>query len=131
MKIGDVIYDVLKNDGDVSALVGLRIYPIHAPQGSDYPLITYKIDNGAVFNGTKDGASTLDFIPIVVGCFASDTYEAATDLAEKVRSALEFYSGTVAGITISNVTMDDYEDDFDTETDEFYNIMDFTMAVKR
>jgi len=130
MNVGKVIYDVLKNDVDVAALVSTRIHPVYAPQESAYPLVTFSIPKGTRFLETKDGASTLDFVPLSVDCF-SETYDECADLAEKVRVALDRYTGTVATITVDNIVIDEFENDFDEDINKYWNTLDFTIAVKR
>jgi len=130
MNLGKVIYSVLSNDSDVGGVAGDRIYPMHAPQGATYPFITYMID-GVIPHETKDGASSLDYVEIVIGCFG-ETYSVTSDLGVKVRAAIDRYSGTVSGVTVQNTTFDDIENDYVKRDNQFehFTILDFTMVVK-
>jgi len=132
MKIGEVIDSVLINDAAVSAIVGTSVFPLFAKQGAAYPLITWRIDGGTETNETKDGASTLDFVPIEVICFGQ-TYKVTADLADKVRTALDRYSGTVNGVEIQNIVFYDIENDYvESRNQEFehFAILDFRMVLK-
>ena len=81
------IYDILSNDGPVTAIT-TSIDPHRIPQGdSPFPAITYsRINNDP--SDTKDGVSTLDVIRIDVDIW-DDSYATGKDLADKVRTALD------------------------------------------
>ena len=67
--IGVAIYDILKNDTDVSALVGTKIYPIQAKENISAPYITYQeISN--IPSPSKGSVSLLDQIRLQISCFA-------------------------------------------------------------
>ena len=82
MEIGKSIYDILSTDGDVSTVVGTRIFPNVAPQTTTFPFIIYDV-TGVQPNDTKDGASTLDTNDVMISCY-SETYSQASDLAHKI-----------------------------------------------
>ena len=87
MQIGRAIYNILANDSDVSALVGTRIFPNVAPQTTTFPFIIYDV-TGVDPNDTKEGPSTLDTNDVMISCY-SETYSQASDLAQKIRIAMD------------------------------------------
>jgi|TARA_R100000479_G_scaffold168945_1_gene110303 hypothetical protein len=112
MQIGKAIYNILANDSDVSSLVGTRIFPNVAPQTTQFPFIIYDI-TGVSPNDTKDGASTLDTNDVMISCY-SETYSQASDLAQKVRIAMDrINQGDYGGETIQSSQFQSYNDIFD------------------
>jgi hypothetical protein len=99
--IGAAIYDILRNDSGVAALVAARIYPEIAPQNVAYPFVLYMVDE---VNPTlvKDGVSSLDVIQVVITCF-SQSYDTTHSIASAVRSALDgLAAGTYQGNSIQS-----------------------------
>jgi hypothetical protein len=114
MDIGIAIFNILSNDTAVSAIVGYndgsqkyRVFPLFEPQKLPVPCITYQdITNKP--NNTKSGPSTLDEYSFQINSVAETTsagtaYSIAQDLAEKVRAALDYKSGTFNGIAIDHI----------------------------
>lgn len=114
MQIGKSIYSILYNGGvgDVFDLVGTRIFPNVAPQTTQFPFIIYDV-TGVSPNDTKDGASTLDTNDVMISCY-SETYSQASDLAQKVRIAMDrINQGDYGGETIQSSQFESYSDIFD------------------
>ena len=92
------VINVLENDTDVFARVGVRIYPMEREQGSALPAIS--VENTDIEpNDTKDGVSTLDEEFTSVTSFAS-TYAECLLLAAECRTALDRYVGTNQRVVI-------------------------------
>ena len=112
MEIGKAIYNILSTNSDVSTLVGTRIFPNVAPQTTTFPFIIYDF-NGVQPNDTKDGASTLDTNDVMISCY-SETYSQASDLAQKIRVAMDrINEGTYGGEQIQSSQFQSYNDIFD------------------
>ena len=92
MLVGKAIYSILSDNAAVDALISDRIYPNVAKQTSAFPFVVYQV-TGDDPTDTKDGVSPLDENAILVMCF-SQTYTQASDLADKVRIALDRVDGT-------------------------------------
>lgn len=86
LSLGIYIKKALNADSDIRALVGSRIYPIAAPEGTSNPFIVYSHPN-VVGNSTKDGRS-YDASSIDVSIVSKD-YDEAVAIAEKVRNSVE------------------------------------------
>jgi len=114
MEVGKAIFKILKDNSDVNALVGTRIYPMVARQGTDFPFIIYDVlsDDPTDY---KEGVSSLDTTSIMVSVY-SETYSQAADLAKKVRTALDRQSGTIDGIKVQSIKYDGYNDFFDLDS---------------
>ena len=112
MQIGKSIYYILVNDRDVSALVGTRIFPNVAPQTTTFPFIIYDV-TGVSPNDTKEGPSTLDTNDVMISCY-SETYDEASDLAQKIRVAMDrINEGVYNDETIQSSQFQSYNDIFD------------------
>ena len=112
MEIGKAIYSILFNDVDVKTLVSTRIFPNVAPQTTTFPFIIYDV-TGIQPNDTKDGASTLDTNDVMISCY-SETYSQASDLAKKIRVAMDrINEGTYGGEQIQSSQFQSYNDIFD------------------
>ena len=129
MTEGKAIYSILSSDSDVSAIVGTRIYPQIAAQGAAFPFVVYVLQDTSP-SDTKSGVSTLDEVryDIVV---ASETYAEASDLTEKIRTALDRYSGTVAGVVIDSIQFIDLDVNNDPGTETYLTSAEYIIRVKR
>ncbi len=114
--IGVAIYDILKNDSAVSALVGTKIYPMQVKEGDSAPYITYQeISN--VPSPTKQTVSLLDQIRVQISSFA-EKHEDCFSLAKKVRTALDKASGIYATSTfVTKIKQLDYDGEIDLGLD--------------
>jgi len=112
MEIGKAIYNILSTNSNVSTLVGTRIFPNVAPQETRFPFIIYDV-TGVQPNDTKDGPSTLDTNDVMISCY-SETYTQASDLAQKIRVAMDrINEGTYGGEQIQSSQFQSYNDIFD------------------
>jgi len=129
MTEGKAIYSILTSDSDVSAIVGTRVYPQIAAQGAAFPFVVYVLQDTSP-SDTKSGVSTLDEVryDIVV---ASETYAEASDLTEKIRTALDRYSGTVAGVVIDSIQFTDLDVNNDPGTETYLTSSEYIIRVKR
>jgi len=129
MNEGKAIYSILTSNSDVSAIVGTRVYPQIAAQGAAFPFVVYVLQDTSP-SDTKSGVSTLDEVryDIVV---ASETYAEASDLTNKIRTALDRYTGTVAGVVIDSIQFIDLDADNDPGTETFVTSSEYIIRVKR
>jgi hypothetical protein len=84
---GKAIYSLLSASQTLTAIVSTRIFPDMATQTAVYPFIVYSID-GTQPTDTKDGASILDVVDLVILVFAN-TYSQAQEVAGIVRTTLD------------------------------------------
>ena len=92
------IYNILLNNSDVNTIVSGKIYELTATQTSTAPFITVS-QVTMTPNGTKSGVSGLDEYTMKISMLC-ETSKQAKDLSEKVRTALDYYSGTSNGVNI-------------------------------
>jgi len=132
MDIGKAIYSILSNESSVSNIVGTRIFPQKVPYGQQMPSITYFVIDTTP-NNTKNGASTYDYVRCQITAFGV-SYSQAQDLATEIRSALDYKTGTEAGVVISKCFFEDSNDIFDDSFGEngiHYVAMDFRFNINR
>ena len=129
MKVGLALYSLLSSNAEVSSVVGTRIFPNVAPQTTTFPFIIYEVD-GDDPNDTKDGVSTVDVNNITVSCY-SKSYSNASDLALKIRTALDRQSGTHGGVSIQSIQYDSYNDIFDDNHEDgvYRKAIDFNVRI--
>jgi hypothetical protein len=99
---------ILSQDSSVAALVFDRIFPNVVPQGEAMPALTFQ-QISFPRDMTADGPSGLANPRIQVNAHAT-TYSGAKTLAVAVREALNGYHGTVNGIVIQLISLQDEGD---------------------
>jgi len=119
MSAEKVIYSILKNDSEVSA-VTTRIFPVILPQGASLPAIVYQQVSDPSF---KDIAGVTNYgnTRMQINIF-SGKYSEAKSLTKKVKSALNNYSGIVDTTDVHQITVEDEIDDFEPTT-QFYRVI--------
>ena len=96
----------------VAMLVGRKVYAVMAPQSATYPFIVYRrtsIDREQTL-GSPMGVPR---VSVEYQVFAG-SYEAAREVADAVRAALDGYGGSVLGCTVSQTSLEAEADDFVT-----------------
>ncbi len=123
------IYAILAADAGVNAIVGTRIYPGKLPQGVTLPAIVYgRITTGP--NHASGNTPGLRSAFIQTTCYDEDdatqsAYEGADVLGKAVKSALSRYSGTIAGIVVQQIFLDDERDTYEFDTNKEGRAIDF------
>lgn len=78
----------LAADIGVQGLVGSRIFPVYAPQGSTFPLIVYsRIDTDREPGLSNDGYNGINFALLQFDCWGT-SYAMAVAVADAVRHAI-------------------------------------------
>ena len=128
MSVEKVIYSKLSGDSDVSGLVSTRIYPVNLPQKPTYPAIVYtRISGERTYS--FDGASGLTSQRFQIDSFAS-TYSGAKDLSNKIRSAINGFRGTVSGIFVQGIFLENDSDIFDDDFNIYRVSCDYFIHYK-
>ena len=95
--IGKVIYNLLSNASAVTDIVGTKIFPEIAPEGTEAPAVIYDIqDISPEYTGS---GHSHDVSIVDIDCFHPD-YTDSVDLMVAVRDALELKHGTFNTVTI-------------------------------
>jgi len=139
MEVGKAVFEILFNDSDVIALVsesGLnpRIFPSRYdfPSNVLLPYITYQVVSDEP-NNTKNGVSTYDYVTVQISIY-DIRYSTLVDLAGKVRTALDYTSGTFRGVVVDKIFFENQNETFDDSAGEqgFYGIaQDYRFNINR
>lgn len=119
MSLSKHIFDRLKNDAAVSALVSTRIYPVRFPKDAAKPLITYQVQDGYRFSTVSEGMIKTFATRVQFNCIAL-TYGEAEEIKDAVAEAFAGYADTLHNEHIQEVNLEvDSDDDF-SEISDFY-----------
>ena len=129
MNEGRAIYTILTEDAGVSAVVGTRVYPQVAAQGAAFPFVVYVLQDNSP-SDTKSGVSTLDEVRYDIVA-AAETYTELSSLTERIRLALDRYSGTVSGIVVDSIQFTELDVDNDPATETFVSSSEYILRIKR
>ena len=110
------MYLKLTGDAELTALVGTRIHAMRAPKSSTLPRVVFNvIDEPRRPHMT--GASGL-----VVPRFQIDVYASSSPGAhavkEAIRNLLDGFSGTLTGVVVKRVFLDNTEDSYEKTHEE-------------
>lgn len=114
IQIGKAVYQILSNDAKVKEMVGNKIYPLIANQGTTYPFIIYK-RTGIEPVTSKDRfiCSEVTSVDVII---ASDRYDESIEVAELVKDALSGKSGIYSGIKVIDINMISADEDYIEDT---------------
>lgn len=124
MTIENAMYTLL-SVGSPSTPAEARVYPVKAPQHPTLPFLIYtKISAPRLYH--LAGQTRLVRARFQVDCWA-ETYAGAVALAEAVRGLLSGFRGTVAGVVIGAVYLDNETDFWGDETEGYRRSLDFLV----
>ena len=130
--ISQAIYSLLTGDTPVSNVVGTKVFPNVATQGTAFPYITYSVVS-KVPTDSKDNGTGFDKYRVQVNCISS-SYTDMEVLAGYVRTALDRKTGTYGSMTILQIVYDDetdVHDDFQEDSKQVYQkAVDFLIITK-
>lgn len=108
-KVGKELRTLLSNSGEVTKLVGSKVFPIVANEGTTFPFIVYRRTN-------YTPASNKDFTSEIVGIeinILSQKYDEAVNIADVVATSLDRKeTNFIEDIKITNISEDYIEDTF-------------------
>lgn len=101
IKIGQCVYYLLSGATAISDKVGTKIYPVVVPEDVKAPIIVYERRGDLDYN--KDSVGL--YRTLVDVTVLTENYKDGVDLADSVRTCLEYYHGTLFGTIIKDVEM--------------------------
>jgi hypothetical protein len=123
MTIDEAFFSLLSNDADVVAKVSNRIYPDKLPQNVEYPAIRIVLTS-ETHNPIAGGVDDLPKAGIDVDVFAASR-ESANVVSELVRISLDGYNGTIDGLIIQAIMMNNRQHFYDDDEDAYQTSNDF------
>ena len=91
--------------------------------------MVYKF-SGLRTSDTKSGVSTLDEETYDLVAIAA-SYTDVTNLSEKIRAALDRYTGTVNAVEVQSVEFTGYDVDYDATNEVYAAATEFTLRIIR
>lgn len=101
--IEDAIYTHLASDADLAALVSTKVYPHSAPQRTLMPYLIYRRLHSEHLEHLGGSAGTCR--ALFEFSAWSTSYATAREIAEKIRLALQGFSGTVGAVEIEGTNL--------------------------
>ena len=109
--IETALYTLLDNDAGLAAIVGDRIYPVEAPEGAARPLLVYSVVS-SVSEPAFGADSALKRSRFTLLAASDDSALDAATTARAALAAVRRYRGTVGGITIQDIFVENDGTDF-------------------
>jgi hypothetical protein len=104
------VFQRLVTTPGVARVVGFQVFAVAVPNGATLPFCVYKRANVSR-EATLSGPLFLPVVSLQIASWAT-YYDAARELADEVRLALDGHTGTAAGVTISDMRLVSETDDF-------------------
>ena len=127
MLTGKIIYGVLSASTAVKAIVGTNFYPIVAPQGVEVPLVTFRTIQ-RLPSPAKDTVSKLDTYDVEINCYHHD-YTSLCSLVAAIRTALDRYYGTVAGVNVQHCVYENGTEGYIEDGNYFFMQENYKIRV--
>lgn len=100
----------------VTALISTRVYPVKLPQSATLPAVTYQ--RVSTIRENAMGADPGVARTRLQVTSAATSYSALKGVTEAVRAALQRYSGTIGGVVVLDVFLDNETDLFGEEEND-------------
>lgn len=123
MSLELAIHAKLAATAAVTNLVSTRIYLVNLPQSPSYPAVTIARVSG-VREHNLSGPSGLARPRISISGWGT-YYNAAKNVAEAIRQTLDGFSGTVSGVDIQSVHLENEIDLYEDEPEVFRTMTDY------
>lgn len=134
MNVSGIVAVLIAADSTANNLIAGRVYPGVVKQEAGYPSIAVNLITPNPTN-TKTQASDLDITEVQVDVYGS-TYSTTAAASEAVRSALEYYSGTVSltggvSVNVAHIEYKSERDGFVEKADVFRRICEYSISIRR
>ena len=110
------LYQRLTSQTAVSSLIGSRVYPLIAPQGTPLPLVVYQrtsVERPQSLSGNVGNP----LVTLQLTTYGT-SYTSVKSIARAVRIAIDGWTGTTAGVTIQRSTLQTEADGVDMPADD-------------
>lgn len=104
------VFQRLVTTPSVARLVGFQVFPIAVPKTAVLPFCVYKRNN-IIRDASLVGPLYQPVVNLQIASWAL-YYDAARELADEVRLALDGRIGTLSGVTISDIRLVSETDDY-------------------
>ena len=104
------IFQRLITTPEVAKLVGFQVYPVAVPKTAVLPFCVYKRNN-ITRESHLTGPMFQPVVSLQIASWALN-YDTARELGDEVRLALDGRTGTLSGVTISDIRLVSETDDY-------------------
>ena len=115
LDIGKAIYSLLVSDTTVGSLVGENIFPLVAPEGTEFPYVVYSCVSMTTARDKDRLFYQQDVSEAVIVC--TEDYTSGIEIATAIAQALQFEEKQV--ILGSGMTIDIMESGFSGKTEDY------------
>ncbi len=126
ISIGKHIYARLMASEQFRTLVGTRLYPVAADQGTAMPYVTYH-RTALATEYTCDGAG-VDTVSVSFRIVAGG-YQAATEIAEEIRATLEGVRAAYGESEVRDAEVANSVDAYDVDIDAYVLTLDMRFRT--
>ena len=126
ISIAKHIYARLMELEPLRALIGTRLYPVAADQGTEMPYVTYH-RTALTTEYTYDGAGP-DTVSVSFRIVAGG-YQAATDIAEEIRAILEGVRAAYGEFEVRDAELVNAVDAYDVDIDAYVLTLDMRFRT--
>lgn len=139
MNLYNVVYSLLQSDATVTGIVAANIYPIQAPQTTDFPFVVMQAvsdipNNSKPTTSITTGRSTMDKMRMQITSIGPDRTVIQT-LTDAIRNKLDYFGQqTYQGVQIQFITFDSQVEAFDEgggQDGVFLTYQDFFITYNR
>lgn len=110
------LYQRLTSRTAVSSLIGSRVFPLVAPQGTPLPLVVYQ-RTGVERPQSLSGNVGNPVVTLQLTTYGT-SYTAVKNIARQIRLAVDGWTGTTASVTIQRTTLVTEADGVDLPADD-------------
>lgn len=105
-----VLRTAMVADATLNGQIGTRIYPVIAPASATLPFVTWR-RAGIQRSQTLGLPVGVPRLSVEFAIYAA-TYEAAREVADRMRVVLDGFGGTVDNVVVKQVSLEQESDDF-------------------
>lgn len=126
--IEEAIVTLVTGNLAVKALIGARLYPEKIPQDAKLPAAAYQVTSTGI-NYNMDGQSSI-VSPLIGFTFDARSYDEAKAIGAAVKAVLSGYRGTVAGIKIGSIFLQDEFEGYNLASDVYMRSQIYKVNYK-
>ncbi len=133
MNVSGIIAVLIAADSTANGLLAGRVYPGVVKQEAGYPAVAVNLIDPGPTN-TKTQTSDMDITRVQVDVYGS-TYSSAAATSAAIRSALDYYAGTVAltgggSVVVAHIEYKNESDGFVEKPDIFRRMCEYSISIK-
>lgn len=134
MNVSGIIAVLIAADGTANGLLAGRVYPGVVKQEAGYPSVAVNLIDPNPTN-TKTQASDLDLTMVQVDVYGT-TYSTAAATSAAIRTALDYYAGTVSltgggSVVVAHIEYKSERDGYAEKPDIFRRMCEYSISIIR